>query len=176
MTKWAEAVSFPYMPILNEFSAAVKQQRLDMGLSQERVAQLSGLSRATINALETGNIANLSLTRAERLANLLGLGLGITGLRPPRGEPGALETAARTASVSFGEPMPTETLRATILRGFIAPSYIPHLRALLDEAPVGLLSAVAAQLERENDVPRKDTWKKLRQLAASLACTRDIWS
>lgn len=164
------------MPILSEFSTAVKRQRLDMGLSQERLAQLSGLSRATINALETGNIANLSLTRAERLANLLGFGLGVTGVRPSRSGPSALETAARTASVSFSEPVPPETLRTTILKGFIAPSYIPHLRALLDEAPVGLLSAIAEQLERENEASRKDTWKKLRQLAAALACSRGIWS
>ncbi len=164
------------MPILNEFSAAVKRQRQDMGLSQERLAHLAGLSRATINALETGNIANLSLTRAERLANLLGFGIGITGIRGARGAPSALETAARTASVSFGEPMPPETLRSTILKGVIAPSYLPHLRALLDEAPVGLLSAIADQIERENEVPRKETWKKLRQLAVVLACTRDIWS
>ena len=43
-----------------------------MGLSQERLAELAGLSRATINALEAGRLDNLSLTRAERLANTLG--------------------------------------------------------------------------------------------------------
>lgn len=164
------------MPILSEFSAAVKRQRLDMGLSQERLSQLSGLSRATINALETGKIVSLSLTRAERLANFLGFGIGVTGVRTSKDESSALETAARTASVSFSDPIPPETLRITLLKGFIAPSYIPHLRALLDEAPIGLLSALAAQLERENEVPRKDTWQKLRHLAAALACTRTIWS
>lgn len=50
-----------------------------MGLSQERLGELAGLSRATINELETGKLANLSLTRAERLANVLGYGLGVTG-------------------------------------------------------------------------------------------------
>ena len=83
---------------------------------------------------------------------------------------------ARTASVSFADPIPPETLRDTLLHGFVPPSYIPQLRSLLDEAPIGVLSAVAAQLERENGVSRKTTWQKMRQLAASLACTRPIWS
>lgn len=64
------------MAILNELSSMVKRQRSEMGLSQERLAELAGLSRATINELETGKLSNLSLTRAERLANTLGLDWG----------------------------------------------------------------------------------------------------
>lgn len=147
-----------------------------MGLSQERLAQLAGLSRATINALETGKIGNLSLTRAERLANLLGYGLGVTGSRAAADPSRALATAARTASVSYDTSLPAETLRNSLLKGHIAPRYIPHLRTLLDEAPAGLLSSVALQLELENDIPRQATWQNYRLLARTLACTRDIWA
>lgn len=163
------------MAILSELGSAVKRQRLAMGLSQERLAELSNLSRATINELETGKISNLSLTRAEHLANVLGFGLGVTGVRRPRDED-ALDVASRTASVSFGQPIPRETLRQNLLRGFISPDFAPHLRALLDEAPVGILSAVVAQLERENDVRPKSTWQRMRQLANALGCIRPIWS
>ncbi len=64
------------MAVLSELSNFVKSQRSEMGLSQERLGELAGLSRATINALETGKLVNLSLVRAERLANVLGYGLG----------------------------------------------------------------------------------------------------
>ena len=166
------------MPILSELSTAVKRQRSEMGLTQERLADLAGLSRATVNELETGKLGNLSLDRAERLVNLLGLGLGITGVkRPSHGQKdiGIFEAAARAASVSYGEPMPPEALRQALLTGVIAPSYIPQLRAFLDEAPVSILSAAAAEMESENGAPRKATWQKMRQLAAVLACTRGIW-
>ena len=161
------------MAILSELGSAVKRQR--MGLSQERLAELASLSRATINELETGKISNLSLTRAEQLANVLGYGLGVTGLRRAKDE-NALELASRTASVSFGESIPPEKLRESLLRGFVPPNYIPHLRALLDEAPVGILSGVAEQLERENGVRAKSTWQKMRQLANAVGCTRPLWS
>lgn len=165
------------MPILNELSMLVKRQREDMGLTQERLAELADLSRVTINQLETGKIANLSLSNAEKLANVLGFGLGVIGVRKFRDDVSrALETAASTASVSYTDPIPPETLRSAILQGVVAPNYIPQLRVLLDEAPVGVLSDLARQIEREDGVGTRTTWKKMRQLAIVLGCTRDIWS
>jgi transcriptional regulator with XRE-family HTH domain len=166
------------MAILHELSNVVKRQRSDMGLSQERLAELAGLSRATINELETGKLTNLSLTRAERLANVLGFGLGMTGIG--RGQsggdtPGALETAARTGSISYGDKISAASLRHALLTGAVPPNYIAQLRALLDEAPLSVLSAAAAQIEVENGVPRKATWQNMRKLAAAVACTRPLW-
>lgn len=106
---------------------------------------------------------------------MLGYGLGVTGLRETK-EKNALEVASRTASVSFGKPIPPETLRQSLVEGLIPPKFIPQLRALLDEAPVGVLSSVAAQLERENDAPPKATWQAMRQLAKALGCVRPLWS
>ena len=167
------------MAILHELSTIVKRQRSEMGLSQERLAELAGLSRATINELETGKLTNLSLTRAERLANTLGFGLGMTGTRRTKSDrdtAGALETAALSGSISYGEPIPPETLRHALITGVIPPNYIAQLRALLDEAPLSVLSAAVAQIEVENGVHRRSTWQRMRQLAAAVACTRGIWS
>lgn len=167
------------MAILSELSHVVKRQRSDMGLSQERLGELAGLSRATINELETGKLANLSLTRAERLANVLGYGLGVTGIRKPKSDeqPGnALEMAARSGSISYSEPIPPATLRHALVSSTIPPKHIAQMRAVLDEAPLSVLSAAVAQIELEDGEPRKVTWQRMRQLAAVMACTRDIWS
>lgn len=40
------------LTILNELPGVVKRQRFEMSLSQERLAELAGLSRATINTLK----------------------------------------------------------------------------------------------------------------------------
>ncbi|CAN7744827.1 helix-turn-helix transcriptional regulator [Variovorax sp. LjRoot84] len=165
------------MPILNELATLVKRQRAEMGLTQERLAELAGLSRVTINQLETGKIGNLSLINAEQLANVVGYGLGVIGVRKAKDDVSqALEIAAKTASVSYTDPIPPETLRLAILHGVVAPNYIPQLRVLLDEAPVGVLSDITRQLEREDGVRPRSTWQKMRQLAAALGCTRGIWS
>jgi transcriptional regulator with XRE-family HTH domain len=164
------------MPILHELAANVKKKRSEMGLSQERLAELAGLSHDTINALESGRLDNLSLTRAERLANTLGYGLGVTGTRTKDdGDASALETASMSSSISYGEPIPPEVLRHSLLTGAIPPKHIAQLRALLDESPLTVLSGVAEQIEQENMVRRKSTWARMRQLAVALACSRPIW-
>lgn len=166
------------MAILHELSTIVKRQRSEMGLSQERLAELSGLSRATINELETGKLTNLSLTRAERLANTLGFGLGMTGVRTARSDsnmPDALETAALSGSISYGERISAAALRHALLTGVVPPQQIAQLRAILDEAPLGVLSAAAAQIEAEDKVARRATWQRMRQLAGAIACARPLW-
>jgi transcriptional regulator with XRE-family HTH domain len=165
------------MPILHELGANVKKKRSEMGLSQERLAELAGLSRATINALEAGKLDNLSLTRAERLANTLGYGLGVTGTRSQvAANSSALETASMSSSISYGMAIPPEVLRHTLLMGTVPPKHIAQLRALLDESPLSVLSAVAAQIEQENGIPSRSTWQRMRQLAVAVACSRSIWS
>lgn len=42
------------MALLKELGTAVRQRRQEMGLSQQQVADLVELSRATVNELESG--------------------------------------------------------------------------------------------------------------------------
>ena len=108
------------MTTLHELGNAVHARRSEMGLTQARVARLSGLTRQTVNQVENGTVVDLSLNRASRLAEVLGLSLAV---RDPRihaaDKPGARSTAlaraARTASVSYRQamaPAQYETLRA----------------------------------------------------------------
>ncbi len=166
------------MPIASEISRFVVSKRCEMGLSQERLANLSGLTQSTLKEIETGTLPDLSMTIAERLLNVLGYGLGVTGIRKPRAGPEfptALHTAARLSSTSYREQIPPETLREALLTGAAPGSYIPQLRVLLDESPLNILADAAAQIEAEHSVPCKTTWKCIRQLAAATACSREIW-
>ncbi|WP_395689300.1 helix-turn-helix transcriptional regulator [Caenimonas koreensis] len=163
------------MPILAELSTAARQRRVEIGLSQVQLAELSGLSRATVNELETGKLHNLSLLRAEKLANALGLSLGVTRSRASK-EGRALELAARTAAVSYGKKLPVDSLEDALLHGVVPPGYLPQLRAVLEEAPVGVLAEVAVEIENKHDVDRRKTWQVMRTLASVLKVQRGIWN
>ena len=80
------------MSTLAEISHAVRTRRSEIGLTQTRLAQLSGLSRATIAALEGGSIANISVLNAERVLETMGLAFGILNpdKKPEKGRMGAL--------------------------------------------------------------------------------------
>jgi transcriptional regulator with XRE-family HTH domain len=59
---------FPYMKELT-----VREARQRKGLTQERLADLSGLDQATISDLETGRHTNPRLDTITRLAQALGV-------------------------------------------------------------------------------------------------------
>lgn len=167
------------MNALLELGRALRLRRSEMGLSQARVAALSGLSRQTVSQLETGSVPDLGFNKAERLAELLGLSLRVdTGFGSSPGRQStmsALERAAATASVSYRSSLPVEELRRTLATGEVGDRYAPHLHALLDDAPVSLLAALAEQLREEDGQARTQVWKRYRSLARQLKSLRNLW-
>ncbi|HEX7891694.1 MAG TPA: helix-turn-helix transcriptional regulator [Ramlibacter sp.] len=162
------------MPLLRELGSAVRERRQEMGLTQQQLAGLVELSRATVTDLENGKLKNLSSTRIERVANALGFAVGLVGTRRAKSR-SALDAAARLASVPYTSELPPGVLLESLREGIVPPGYIPHLRTLLQEAPVAVLADLAEELHQLHDVPRPDTWKRMRILAAVLKCDRRLW-
>lgn len=168
------------MSPLFELSAAVRTRRADMGLTQTLLAKLSGLSRATVNQVETGTIKDLSLTRVGKLLDALGLWVTVAAPRlrsDQNRRPGtpALVITARTANVSYRTAIGAADLREVLLTGIVPCGFIPHVRTILEEASVTLLAAVVEQLHREDGVERAAVWQRMREMARQLQSCRALW-
>jgi transcriptional regulator with XRE-family HTH domain len=165
------------MSITAELGASVRRRRTDMGLTQAAVAELSGLSRATVNQLEKGaSKTDLSLNRAARLTEVLGLSLTV-GLpeRVKAGKSRAVDLAAQLASISYRTPLKARQLRNILQNGEISPEFLPHLNTVLDEAPVSLLAQVVEQLHDEDGMERAQVWQQMRSLARRMKSSRGLW-
>ena len=162
------------MPLLKELGTAVRQRRQDMGLSQHQLADLVELSRATVNELETGKLKDLSSNRIERLANELGFAVGLVGTRRAK-DKSALEAAARVASVPYTTILPSSALFDSMKDGVVPPGHIPHLRTLLQEAPIAILADIAEEMQELHAIPKPETWRRMRMLAGVLKCDRRLW-
>ncbi len=166
------------MSTIHELGNALRARRTEMGLSQARVAALSGLSRQTVNQIETGSVPDLGLNKAERLASVLGLMLRVDAgcpRRETRARMAPLVRAAATASVSYKHRIAPTTLKRILVKGETSEKYIPHVSSLLDDAPVSLLSAVAEQIHEEASLSRETVWKNYRSLARQVRSRRPIW-
>jgi transcriptional regulator with XRE-family HTH domain len=157
---------------LSGLGAAVKARREVLGLTQDRVASLSGLSRATVNALETGSANDLGIAKVLRIAENLGLRLQLDPAT--HGNPASgLTVAAKTASVSYKEVLPPEVLGKAIRSGILPPAYRAHIATLLDEAPIPIIVR-AIEDAFPSPVP-KAAWRRIANWACELQSSRAIW-
>jgi transcriptional regulator with XRE-family HTH domain len=151
-----------------------------MGLTQTALARLSGLSRATVNQVETGTIRDLSLVRTARLLGTLGLSVNVSPPypKPPsitRPKSAALEIAARTASVSYRTSITPMQLRLVFTEAKVLTEFLPHVFTLLEEAPISLLASVVEELHAGIGIERPQVWSQMRQMARQLKSGRELW-
>lgn len=151
----------------------VKSRRQQLGLSQARLARLCGLSRATINQLESGNIVDLGATKLIAMLDLLGLDLDATE-RPKRHN--ALALATRTASVSYRVVLTPEALAAALVDGQLPANITPQVATLLDETPLSLIVDAVEEVARQTHCPAKTLWKHLLKWAHDLQSPRVVWA
>jgi len=171
------------MSTLHEIGTAVRTRRTEMGLTQDALARISGLSRSTIHSVEKHTIGNLSIEKAERLLESIGLSMRVTPAdasrkpRPSRPPPGrtALERAALSASVSYSTSLTARALESALLTGVAPEAIKPHLQVLLDEAPMSLLAKVVDELHLKNGIEPAQVWRRMRRLAQDLQCFRAVW-
>ncbi len=162
--------------------ATVAQRRAQLGLTQAALARLAGLSRATVNALERGTVADLSMGRLSRLLQVVGAQLQLA----PHAAPGdvgaaaryaqALATATQTASVSYRTVMPQEALADVLATGTLPTEYVAHVATLLDEAPLSVVVAAVEAAAHGAGVRPARVWKHVGVLARQLKSPRKEWA
>lgn len=165
-------IQFDFMQ-LPEIGLLVHTRRAQAGLSQQRLARLTGLSRVTVNQLERGTLKDLGVAKLMALARLLGIDISAQP-KPPRAN--GLFMAAVTSGVSLRESIDQDVLAKALGSGVIPAGYQAQIGALLGEAPLEILvKAVEEAAQREN-VPPKKIWGHVYQWAKELQVVRPALS
>ena len=160
------------MNLLN-VGQTIKARRQALGMSQERLAKLCGLSRATINQLECGALHDLGASKLFHILGLLGIGID---LHPKTGQTHALTLVSQTASVSYNTTLQPDTLGQALLSGQYPPSMTPHFATLLDETPLSLIVGAVQEVAQNNPQTAKQVWKHLCKWAREFGSPRQVWA
>jgi transcriptional regulator with XRE-family HTH domain len=160
-----------------EIGKMVHARSTALGLSQARLALLSGLTRATISRLERGALKDLEIGLDD--AKLMAL-LDLVGKRlidgATKGPHHALQLLCQTASVSYKTVIDAATLAEALVDGQLPACITPHVATLLDEAPLSLIVAAVEQVASQAQVSPKLMWKHLIVWAQALRSTREAWA
>lgn len=160
---------------LSSLGSLIRERRDALGLTQARLAQMSGLSRHTLVGLEAGALSDLGFNRVAQVLAVLGLDLD-----PPsqaaRSRKRGLWMAAKNASVSYVQEVPPATLGHALVSGRVPDGYAAHLTHLLDEAPVPLVVMAVEEAAANEGVAPRAVWRNVAKLAKSLAVHRQsLW-
>ncbi len=158
---------------LADIGQLVHARRTALGLSQARLAAMSGLSRATINQLETGSLVDLGATKLIALLDLVGINLD-AGAR--KGHQHALQSVSQSASVSYKSVLDPAALAAAMVDGALPEQLTPHIATLLDEAPLSLIVAAVEEVAIASRMSPKLLWKHLFHWAKDLHSPRGVWA
>lgn len=158
---------------LTDIGHLVQARREALGLSQARLARLAGLSRATINQLENGNLVDLGAAKLMALLDLLGMDLAA---QPREPSTHALALLSQTASVSYKQALPPGDLADALVDGALPSALVPQVATLLDEAPLPLIVAGVAEVAERTHTPPKTLWKHLAAWAQELQSPRAAWA
>lgn len=157
---------------LAEIGHLLRARRTALGLSQARLAAMSGLSRATIIQLESGSLVDLGAAKLIALLDLVGICLE-AGTR--KGQAHALQSVSQTASVSYKSVLDPHAFAAALVDGALPEHLTAHVATLLDEAPLSLIVAAVEEIAAKYKSAPKLLWKHLIAWAHALHSPRGVW-
>jgi transcriptional regulator with XRE-family HTH domain len=158
---------------LREIGLAVRERRETVGLSQERLGRLSGLSRATINQLENGTLVDLGVSKLAILMDLIGLQLEAGSRKTARH---GLRMARRSASVSYRTQLDAGQLARALATGSVPAGLVAHISTFIDEAPLPLVVSAVEEAAHLQGVPPKRIWRHVTRWAHDLQSPRLAWA
>ena len=139
----------------------IRARRQELGLTQSRLAALTDLSRASVNALEAGT-TELGIAKVLKIAQVLDMSLLMRKAKHVTPAKRWLKAAIASSSVSYRNPLPESELVRAVKTGEVAPEFLPHVATLLEEASPTLLVRALHDVFPQG-VP-KAAWNNLSRL------------
>lgn len=156
---------------LQEIGFRLRAARLEQKRTQAQLAKAAGVSRTTLNQLESGLVIDLGVQRLRAILREVGLDL-LLGQSNSDPAPDFIRMAATSASVSFRTPLSEDELIRALLTGKVPASRRPHFRTLLEEASPALLRGLVEEARRWTKPGRVE--RNLAQIASYLNLKREI--
>lgn len=156
---------------VSEVGAVVRAYRKASGLSQKDLAKLIGISRATLNYLESGREGEIGASKLLGILDLLGIPFTLPEGVDREHDDAALGRAGKSVKGKLSRKILIEALAT----GAVPEGHEVPLAGYLDTAPEESVLAVVRAVSAQAGQPPKSVWKNARKLAVTLGSERALW-
>ena len=130
-----------------EIGHRVRVARKTKGMTQIALAQAAGLSRTTINQLESGAFPDIGVKKLLSILEVLGLDLALVENRVAEmNKRDYLEFACISANVSYRGELKRQELANALVTGKVPGGKRPQLRVVFDELPQSIFDGMIRQV------------------------------
>ena len=160
---------------VSDIGAAVRTYRKASGISQKDLAAMVGVSRATLNYLESGREIEIGAGRLLEIMEVLGIELAVGEEVDPASDAKLVERVLKSQAGKGTKRMPLPVLVEALTSGRMPVGFEAQATAFVDQAPDDAILAAIRVTAAANEVPAKDVWKRGRALAVAAHSTRMVW-
>jgi transcriptional regulator with XRE-family HTH domain len=156
---------------LHEIGQAIRHARLGRNLTQAQLAAKVGISRETLNLLESGLVRDLGLRKVLAVLDELGLVFNVEAVGRAR-KPNYVRMACTSANVSLKNALTEDELAHALITGKVPRGRDAHLRTIFDEAPEPLLRGLVAEARRWTNPGKLQ--RNIHKLAGAVRASREV--
>jgi transcriptional regulator with XRE-family HTH domain len=155
--------------------SVIRAYRKASGISQKDLAGMVGISRATLNYLESGRDIEIGAGKLLALLDFLDVPFVLPEGVDRGHDDDVLERAARSAGGIGRSRLTRKTVVEALATGKVPEGSQPSLAALLDGTPEAEILAIVRAVSAGSGQSPKAVWKNGRTLAQAVGSDRKVW-
>ena len=154
--------------------AVVRAYRKASGISQKDLAQMVGMSRATLNYLESGRDIEIGAAKLLALLDVLAVPFAIPADIDRAGDEATVDRAAKAIS-SKGKKATRKVMVEALATGRVPIGYEKSVAAFVEQVEEPEILALVRLTAAAADQSVSGVWKNARSLAKAVGSTRKGW-
>lgn len=152
--------------------SVIRAYRKASGVSQKDLAGMVGISRATLNYLESGRDIEIGAGKLLSLLDLLAVPFSVPAGIDREHDDDVLEKAAQAAA---GKKLPRKVVVEALATGHAPAGSEAALLSLLDNTSEPAILAIVRAVAAGSGQQPKAVWRNGRSLAKAVGSSRTVW-
>jgi transcriptional regulator with XRE-family HTH domain len=154
--------------------AVVRAYRKASGISQKELAQLVGISRATLNYLESGRDIEIGAGKLLALLDVLAVPFAMPVDVDRAADEATVDRAARSAS-GKGKKLTRKVMIEAVATGRVPIGFEKQVPAFVEEATGAEVLALVRLTAAVAGMPVSTVWRNAKGLAKAVGVSRSAW-
>ncbi len=155
--------------------SVVRSYRKASGISQKDLAGMVGISRATLNYLESGRDIEIGAAKLLALLDVLSIPFAMPSEVDRSGDDDTIDRLLKGISGKGGKKMPHKVLVEAMTTGRVPIGYESQVEQVLETAPEPSILALVRATAAASGLSPQAVWKNGRNLAKAVGSSRKGW-